>query len=139
MRVGISEILRKISELKNKDERITALRVNAQAVPALKTIFQYAFHPEIRWDLPEGDPPYKPCEFLDQEGRLYTEVRRLYLFVEGGNANLVPFKREALYIQLLESVAPEDAKLLLAMKNKKLPYKNLDAKTIKEAFPDLIP
>lgn len=137
MRVGIAETLKRISELKNKSERIEAIRANNN--PVFRQIFQYAYHPDIVWNLPEGNPPYKPCEFLDQEGRLYTELRRLYLFVKGGNDNLKPFKRELLFIQLLESVAPEDAKLLLAMKDKKLPYKTLDQKLIKEAIPDLLP
>lgn len=137
MRVGIAETLNKISELKTRPERIEALRVNNNQV--YRQIFQYAYQPDIVWNLPEGDPPYKPCEFLDQEGRLYTELRRLYLFIKGGNDNLKQLKREQLFIQLLESVAPEDAKLLLAMKDKKLPYKTLDLKLIKEAIPDLLP
>jgi hypothetical protein len=70
---------------------------------------------------------------------LYAEVRKLYLFVKGGNDNLKPLRRETLFIQLLESLAPADADLLCAIKDKKMPYKGIDAKIIREAFPGLLP
>ena len=44
-----------------------------------------------------------------------------------------------LYIQLIESIDPRDAKLINCMKDKKLPFKGITAKIINEAFPDLIP
>jgi hypothetical protein len=69
---------------------------------------------------------------------LYTEARRLYLFLKGGNPNLTPFRREMLFINLLETVHPNDAKLLLTVKEKKLPYKGLTLNLIKEAYPGLI-
>ena len=70
--------------------------------------------------------------------RLMSEARRLYLFIRGGNPNLTKIKREALYIELLESIHPEDAKLLISIKDKKIPYKGITLKIIKEAFPILI-
>jgi hypothetical protein len=45
-------------------------------------------------------------------------------------------RRESLFITLLESVDPKDAKLLLSVKNKKLPYKNITKDLIQEAFGD---
>jgi hypothetical protein len=70
--------------------------------------------------------------------RLFAEIRRLYLFLKGGNPNLTKLRRETLFIELLESVHPSDAKILIAIKDKKLPYKGLTAKLVKEAFPGLI-
>jgi hypothetical protein len=67
-----------------------------------------------------------------------AETRRLYLFLKGGNPNITKLRREALYIELLESVHPEDAKMLIAAKSKKLPYKGINAKLVKEAFPGLL-
>jgi hypothetical protein len=43
-----------------------------------------------------------------------------------------------MFIELLENVAPADAKLLCSIKEKKLPYKGITADIVKEAFPDLI-
>ena len=137
MKLGVAEILEKVSKIKKKEERIEELRKNGDN-RALLTILQYALDPRIKWLLPEGTPPFKKNDFLDQESNLYSEVRRLYLFVEGGNPNLAPQKREMLFIGLLEMVAPADATLLCAAKDKKLPYKTITAEIVNEAFPGLL-
>ena len=139
MKKSISELLKECADGKKAEERIELLRATASKTPALLNILKYAFDPTIKFLLPDTDPPYKPVEALDQEGRLYTELRRMYLFVEGGNPNLTKFKREMLFIQLLESVDPNDAKLLCSVKNKKLPYKELTSKLVLKAFPGLYP
>lgn len=136
MRLGIFQILEQASSTKGTEEKINVLRQNAS--PALQQILKYAFDPTIVWDLPEGAPPYKPCVYPAQEMRLFAEARRLYLFLKGGNPNLTKLKREALYIELLESIHPEDAKLLVEIKDKKIPYKGVTLKLVKEAFPGLI-
>jgi hypothetical protein len=90
----------------------------------------------VKWLLPETDPPYKALEeSTDQEGRFYNEINKLEYFIaspEGLNVNQV--RREVLFIQILETIDPRDAKLLLRMKNKQLKIK-VDA--VKEAFPNL--
>jgi len=136
MRLGIAEILEKISKTEKKEEKLELLRKHDSS--AIRTVLKYALDPEIKWALPEGTPPYKECQYLDQENMLYSEARRLYLFVEGGNPNLNKFKREALFIGLLESLAPADAKLLCSAKDKKLPYKGINIKLVNEAYPGLI-
>lgn len=129
-------MLEQASTIKGTEEKINFLRNNNS--PALQIILKYAYDPSIVWDLPEGAPPYTPCPYPAQEMRLMAEARRLYLFVKGGNPNLTKIKRESLYIELLESVHPSDAVLLNAVKDKKIPYKGITAKLVKEAFPDLI-
>ncbi len=62
----------------------------------------------------------------------------MYLFLEGGNDNLTPLRREQLFISLLESIDKEDAKLMLAAKDKKIPYKGITTKLVNTAFPGLI-
>ncbi len=134
-RKSVSWILDFTSKLPNEEEKIKCLRANDNA--ALRTILKYAYDPNIKWALPEGDPPYKPCEYPHQENMLYQEIRRLYLFLEGGNPNLKQLKRESMFIEVLQSVDPEDAKLLLAIKDKKLPYKGLNSKIVEKAYPGI--
>lgn len=135
---SISSILKAVSEnSKSKKELVDNLRASGH--PIVKQLLFYAFSPQVKFLLPEGAPPYKPCDFLDQEGRLYTEARKLYLFIEGGNPNLSTFKREMLFIQLLESISKDDAVLLINVKDKKLPFKNITKAVVEEAFPDLLP
>jgi len=136
MKLGISEILSRASKITGDDQRVHFLRMHES--PALKEILRYAYHPAIKWLLPEGNPPYKPNDLVDQHHRLYTDIRKLYLFVEGGNPNLKQHRREHLFIELLESVDPEDAKLLLAIKDKHIPYPGITINIINRAFPGLI-
>jgi hypothetical protein len=136
MKLAIYEILENASKLTKKQDKIDYLRKNYN--PVLGQILKYAFEEQFVWELPPGDPPYKPSEYPDSHGMLYTEARRLYLFLKGGNPNLTPFRREMLFINLLETVHPNDAKLLLTVKEKKLPYKGLTLNLIKEAYPGLI-
>lgn len=125
-----------ISELKTVKEKIEALLQHKRS-DAFKILFAYAYSEEIKWLLPSGNPPYKAMQPINMESRLLNELRRLYLFVEGGNTNLTNNKREHLFIQLLESVDPMDAILLLAVKDKKMPFKGLTKKIAHQTFPEL--
>lgn len=138
MALGMAELIKKCVDFDSKAERIEALRINGEAKPSMKTVIQYMFHPDIKFALPSGDPPYRPSQF-DEWGRFYAEVRKLYLFVEGGHPTLNQMKREFLFVELLESIHPEDAKLVLAMKDKKSPYKGLTKDVAIAAFPELFP
>lgn len=136
MRLALFQVLQQTSEQSGTAAKVEFLHKHDSN--ALRMILKYALDPNIKWDLPDTDPPYKPCDYPGIETRLIAEARRLYLFLEGGNPNLKKIKRESLYIELLESIHPEDAKLLNAVKNKKIPYKGVNVKLINEAFPGLI-
>lgn len=137
MKLGVAEILEKTSGMTSRSDRIRMLQENNSV--ALQTVLRGAFDPTIKWLLPEGKPPYKPNDLVDQEHIFYHECRKMYLFVEGGNPDLKQLRREALFVQLLETVSANDAKLLLAIKDKHLPYPGVTPDIIKEAFPGLLP
>jgi hypothetical protein len=86
---------------------------------ALKLIFDYAFDPSKKFILPEGEPPFKPsAEPMGMTPtNLFSELRRLYVFCR---ADLKPIKREGLFISFLEGVHPEEAKMLIAVKDQAL-------------------
>ena len=94
---------------------------------ALKYIFEYAFIPEKKFDLPEGDPPFKPdpAPIGMSPANFTQETKKLYVFTK--ERPLKAVRREQLFIQLLENVHPSEAKLLLAVKDQKLNklYKNI--------------
>jgi len=141
MKRGIAEALGQIAAEPDKSERITALRVAAQPQQCgvtLLNVLKAAFDPAVVWDLPKGSPPFKKNPFDDQEGMLYSEWRRMYLFIKGANpVKLKPLRQEQLFVQLLEALTPADAELMLAVKEKKLPYKNITKALVLEAFPGL--
>jgi hypothetical protein len=136
MKLGLGEILAKASRMKTQKEKVEYLTKNDSR--PLQDIIQYALHPAITWDLPEGTPPYTPTAFLDQENMLYSEARKLKLFVNGNGNNLTTHKLQNLFIQILESVAPKDAELLCMVKERKLP-KGIPLSLIEEVWPGLIP
>ena len=131
---SLSSILIETTKQKTRKDKIDFLRKNTNG--SLNKIIQMTYDPEVKFLLPEGEPPYVPSKF-DEPGNLYKEIRRLYLFVEGGNPNLTAVKREDRFIELLEFVDAEDAKLLLGMKDGKLPYPGLSEKFMQEALPEL--
>lgn len=139
MKLGIAEILENASKLKSRKDKIEYLQKN-QSVP-LKMVLQYALDPNIEWILPEGAPPYKPNDLVDQESVLYAEARRLKNWLRGVNPNFEKqeLRNQSQFINLLESIDPKDAKLLLAAKEKKIPYSGITYKLVKEAFPEILP
>jgi len=136
MKLGVAEILKKASEITDENQRIDWLRQNNSV--ALESMLRGAYDPKIVWLLPEGAPPYKVNDLVDQQNRLYTEARKLYMFIEGGNPNLKQLRREALFIELLETLDPEDAKLLLAVKEKHIPYPGVTKEVVTKAFPNIL-
>ena len=133
--LAIAEILDLVKESKDVQTKVSLLRQYDSET--LRYILELAFHPNVGWWLPEGAPPYKPCEVLDTEGRLYQEARTLPLYLYGNRPDLKQVQRENLFIGLLESLHPKDANLLIAIKDKKVA--GLNVATINEAFPGLIP
>ena len=112
MRKYITEILDEI----NADPKTI---VNHKDNAVLRIIFEYAFDPEKKFILPDGDPPYKqdPAPLGMSPGNIYQEVKRFYIFCR---ADLKPFRRETLFVQLLENIHPIEAKMMLAIKDQKL-------------------
>jgi len=137
-RLGVAEILKKISDLPNEIDRQNSLATCSDNTVLVMTL-KYMFDPNIVFDLPDGDPPYKPTDFLDQESSYYTDFRRMYLFIKGGNPNLSAMKRETLFVQFIEGLDKQDAKLVLAMKDKKSPYPGITYDLVYRTFPGLLP
>jgi|CryBogDrversion2_2_1035213.scaffolds.fasta_scaffold15463_3 hypothetical protein len=133
---SIYNTLQQCCEFEKKEEKIQALRANGH--PAIYAVLKHMFDPNIKFLLPKGDPPYNPLEF-EEPGRLYTEARKFYLFVEGGHNTITQKKREAIFVSLLENINKEEAKLVLAMKDKKSPIKGLTKNLVATAFPGLLP
>lgn len=132
----LHEILIKVNNAKDKSKKIDVLREN-DSVP-LRQILKGAFDPKIKWDLPEGTPPYKVNDAPagTEHTTLHTESRRLWHFVEGADKKLSKSKKEIMFIQMLEGLHADDAKLLIAVKEKELNkmYKGLTDAVVKDAF-----
>ena len=132
----ISEIFTKINNAKDKPKKIEVLK--QYDTPGMRMILKGAFDPKIEWDLPPGTPPYIANEAPAGTEHTFLEVeaRRLYNFAKGGNDQLNKIRKETLFIQMLEGLHADEAKVLIDVKNKSLnkTYKGLTSEMVKEAF-----
>jgi hypothetical protein len=138
---AISLLLKTASDIKKTHTRADhILYLRTVFNEPLRFIVQGALHPGVEWLLPKGRIDYKPASRDgDLDSKLYREYRKLYIFCKGGVDNLDQRKRENLFKQLLESVHPDDAELLLAVKDKYLPYPGIDYELFQEAYPGILP
>jgi len=134
---AIFEILKEAAALET--DELKAAKLQQSNIFPIKTILQGCFNPNIKFLLPEGDPPYSENDPVSVETRLYSLIKKVDLFVEGGRPVATQSKREMLFIEILESVHPEDARILLNMKDKKDPVPGITARVAWLAFPDLFP
>ena len=131
---GLGEIISDVKDAKSVGEKIKVLQKHDSR--ELRGLFELAYDNRIKWALPEGNPPYQPLDkSMDQQGMMYSEMRRMYVFLEG-KANVTQARREQMFVQLLETVDPDDAKLLIEVKDRKI--KGCSKATVKQAFTDFL-
>ena len=136
MQIGLAEFLEKVGRLKRTQEKIDALAAN-DTLP-LRIILQACYDPNVVWLLPPGVPPYKPNDLVDQEHILIKETEKLRYYIKGFYDDLPQLKRETMFVQLLENIAPKDAELLCTIKDKK-PIKGITLEHVTKGLPGLIP
>lgn len=136
-KMTLPEIFQHISDLP-ASKRADALRKIGSLMKDIKIILHYTYHKNVVMALPEGDPPYRPMEIPKNMGlnRLPAEIRKFQYLLPQTNLN--QFKREKIFIELLEALSPEEAKLVLMVKNKKLEYKGITRKLVEEVFPEIL-
>lgn len=136
----IHEILEEASKAKSKGARIKILQDNN--CRALRDVLRGGMDSTIQFILPETDPPYTP----GKEGTLEGKTQNVAYFIANGpGVQMIPARRERLFIEILENVHPKEAELFLLMKNKGLIrktnsayYTGITRKLVQEAFPGLL-
>ena len=137
MTLQIYEVIEEAILAKSKSDRIKVLRDNETW--ALKDLLRGTYDDTVQWLLPSGDPPYESPEEHNAPQSLHRTHKDFIYFVKGGKGDdMLTARRERMFIGMLESIPPGDAKLLLLMKDKKQLGKGLTKKLVQEAFPDLI-
>lgn len=133
----ISELLEEVAKIKKAVDKKKYLIENESR--QLKTFLKGSFDKSLEFNLPKGAPPYTPNkESKAGFGSVSSEFR---FFAKGyGGDRLSAGEREGKFIKVLETVSPEEAELILLMKDKKLvgKYKGVTKKLVSEAFPNLI-
>ena len=135
--LSLAEIVNTARKAETVEEKVAVLKRNDSK--GLRDILALMCDSRWTFDLPKTAPPYKESVINESHGLLYREMRKMPYFVEqmpDGN-NLSRVRKESLFIQLLESVDPDDAKLVIRMLSKE-PYPDLAPEVINQAFPGAI-
>ena len=132
----ISEILAAANKLGSKEKRIAYLQEHD--CTALKDILRIGLDDAIELSLPEGEPPFKKADVEGTLLELRFEYPKFRNFVQAATPKLNQFKRETIFIDLLESIHPDDAVLFCEAKDKNIKLKYVTKAMIKGAFPNLI-
>ena len=136
MKQYVFEVFEEITKTKTKGDKIKVLKQNESW--ALKDIIRGSMDSTIKWNLPTGAPPYTAALEESHPANLLKENTKFKYFVKGGPGDNMPaFKRESIFIGILEGVHPQDAELVISMINKEKP-KGLTRPMVKEAFPGLL-
>ena len=138
MEHNILETLDLVGKAKTREEKRQVLTDRDNF--ATRALLQLNYHPDVKWHLPPGNPPYTPGQVADSTpNSLHFEVKKLDYYVDPSPHDIPQLRRESMFVELLERVDPNDAKLILAVKDRKLSYKGLSYKLVKDTWPDLLP
>lgn len=130
------EVFRKMRSAKTKAEKIKILKENESW--ALKDIIRGSLDSTIVWNLPAGDPPYTASKEESTPATILRENKKFAYLVKGGQGDKLPaFKRENIFIGILEGIHPQDAAIVVDMINKR-PPKPITRPIVNEAFPGLL-
>ena len=147
----ISEVLQRVSNAKTKKEKVELL--NAYKTPALTKILLCNYAKSVSFLFPEGKTPFTQLDVPKgiNHQMLMTEHRLLDKFIKkevngityygcsgGTRPSIQQLKKEALWIQLLEALHPDEAEVLDLIKDKKLNTRyKITKQNVIEAFPEL--
>ena len=136
-------------------EAVDSERVKAKKLEILRTHGEDSFKMTMIWNfdesvismLPEGNVPYQPVESdvqasidkgLPQRTTIRNSARNFYRFIKGGDDAMNKIKRESLFINILETLPPPEAEILVLVKDKALNTKyNITKELVAEAYPEI--
>jgi len=134
----VHEVLDLVDSQRTKAKKIEILQEYTD--DALKAILIWNFDPTAISVIPSGPVPYKENEV--PVGTDHTSLRRewknLYHFLKGGNDSLSTMRRETMFIQMLEGLHPEEAKIICLVKDKDLESRyKITYDMVQQAYPDI--
>ena len=128
----VTEIFKKINSFKQHKRRVEYMKDN-WCTP-VTTVIMGNFNDRINLKMPEGTPPYTPKKDAVHNEKVYQQAQLLLDFSQH------QWAREKMFIDMLETLPPEDAELFIAMKDKKVTdkYPNITLDLVKEVWPQLL-
>lgn len=140
MKLLLSEVLEIVDQAKTREEKVSLL--NQYQTPCLRGLMRINFDDTVSMNLPEGTPPYKKEDdkpIGHDHVLLEKEYRKFYIWLSP--TQLTQTKKEMLFIQMLESLHPSEAEIMILVKDKKLQcrYTTITEDLIRETWEFLMP
>tara|TARA_B100000749_G_C18313137_1_gene417622 strand:- start:362 stop:832 length:471 start_codon:yes stop_codon:yes gene_type:complete len=139
---SVAEIFSEASKLKSKKDKIEFLS-QYKFRKDMELIIKGAYHPAIIWLVPDGPLPpevkFSDVPAVDLADDRLNRAHRQFRYLVKGGPDMKQSKREDIYLNILRSVHVSEAKLLMAVVGKKIPYKGMTRALMLETFPDWLP
>ena len=134
-RVELYEMLYLIDK---SDEPETLVAKFGKQYSSFTDYLRCVFDTRIEFMLPDGKPPYRPADSNNPPSSWHKKHLNLKYFVKVGvTDSMSQIKRERMFIEMLESVHPEDALIICKMIEKKTTSKKLTKELVSKVFPNL--
>lgn len=139
---ALYEVFDEFEKATTKQERMNVIGGNLSQT--LVDVLKMTFHPEFKWKVKELPENYRvPDDVLPglTYDSLNSQLRRLYLFQEGHPTaeQLTDKRRNEILFQILNSLEPREAEIIMGIFQKDQGVKGLNYKFVKEAFPQMLP
>jgi len=134
-RVELYEMLHQIEQ---SDEPETLVEKFGKQYSSFTDYLRCVFDDRVEFMLPDGKPPYRPADPSLVPSTWHKKHMNLKYFIKVGVTDSVSqVKRERMFIELLESIHPEDAVIVCKMIEKKTTVKKLTKELVNKVFPNL--
>lgn len=136
--------LNTIAEIANDEDRRIAFRNALLSDNTLAIIVQRTYHPNYNFDLPKGPVPESARKSGHAEPGPFLQSLRKWDILRPAeevpmNSNVKKYIKEQQFLGFYEGASNDDAELLVAVKDKVLPWPTLDAVFVANAVPELFP
>tara|TARA_Y100000004_G_scaffold95278_1_gene106742 strand:- start:245 stop:661 length:417 start_codon:yes stop_codon:yes gene_type:complete len=134
---NIYNVLEQVDKLKQHKRKVDLLKAHDNF--SFKTIFMGNFADHIDLQMPEGEPPFTPRE-LEEKVTDERLEKIVWKFKNCNDKSEHQWAREKVFINMLEAVHPDDAKVFIAVKDKNLTklFPTITKELVKEAYTDIL-
>lgn len=132
-------LLTEISQIEDKELRRNKLRDVCRKHKPIALAIQYAYHPDVVFDLPKGIEKFGKINKVPHMdfSLTFVNIKKMKMF---WTTSLIPqSKKISLFAGFIRDVIEEDVPLLIGIKDGVLPWKTLNKAFCTKALPELFP
>lgn len=124
-----------IATQKSMQIKINLLKSGGENV---RLVLSLAYDPRVKFNVPKGAPSYKPMTGVDNEGLFYRLLaKRHFKYFIHGNMDIQQVKRERMFVDMLQAIHPDDAQMIIAIKDNKQLWPAITYSLIKKTYPEM--